>query len=116
MPGGEQQPRPVKMLADNTEFWAQPLGPVQQESWRAEKSVFLAAPGLRTSKGCRVRKEMWPSLAPLRLSNSICESTIEVGDVAQLIESGMHRALGNALRKLDMARGGCTPVTPALRR
>lgn len=56
---------------------------------------------------------MWPSLAPLRLSNSICESTIEVGDVAQLVESGMHRALGNALRKLDMAGWGGARLSPS---
>lgn len=56
-------------------------GPMKQEAWRAEQSVFLTSswPG----KDVMVRKEeMGPSLAPLRASDSIHKGIVEAGDAA----------------------------------
>lgn len=81
-------------------------GPVKQESWRTREVCGLnQLLAWEQAKGVVLgRRRVWPSLAPLRTSNSVHKSIIEAGGVVWLGEclSNIHKALGNLLSNLDV--------------
>lgn len=92
MPGGKQQPRPAKMLADHTESWVQP--------WPHEARV------LEGREVCVLNQLLaWEQASHVRKEENVAKPgplTLSIKAHLRLGLSNMHEALGNVLNKLDM--------------